>query len=323
MNRDVRGARSSLSPRTDKLAFGHPSSRVALPLLAALVAMSLGPALSGCGAEGPAAKPAESGKAAVPSETKTAENKAPAASAAKAEPPATGQWGNLRGRFVYEGKPPKPTKIVPDKDVEVCSKHPLFVESLLVADDGGIANVLVFVRTEKINVHPDYEKSAKEPVIMNNHNCRFEPHLALLRTGQPLLVKNSDPVGHNTKVSFFKNASFNDLIPSGSQIEKTFSAAERSPAPVACNIHPWMSGHLLVRGNPYMAATAKDGTFTIENLPTGEYEFEFWQEKAKRLGGIELGSQGKTNKRGRAKLAIAPGDNDLGDIQLAKSLFEK
>ena len=33
--------------------------------------------------------------------------------------------------------------------------------------------------------------------------ARLHPHITLVRTGQPLTIKNSDPVGHNTNISIY------------------------------------------------------------------------------------------------------------------------
>ncbi len=48
---------------------------------------------------------------------------------------------------------------------------------------------------------------------------------------------------------------------------------------VKCDVHPWMSGYVGVLEHPFFAVTGKDGTFTIEGLPPGEYTVEAWQEK--------------------------------------------
>src|SRR2546423_3328007 len=80
-------------------------------------------------------------------------------------------WGTIKGRFVYVGKAPVPEKIKVEKDVEICGKHPLVNESLVVSKDGGVKNVVVFLRTEKgakLAVHPDYAKTAKDEVVLDN-----------------------------------------------------------------------------------------------------------------------------------------------------------
>ena len=230
------------------------------------------------------------------------------------------EWGTIKGRFVYKGVPPVPEKIKPNKDVAVCGKHPLVNESLVVSKDGELANVFVYSREKSLDVHPDYEKTAKEPVELDNKMCRYAPHCAVIRTSQPLILKNSDTIAHNVKADPFSNGAFNVLIPPGAQDEKTFSRGERLPATVGCNIHPWMSGFLLIREDPYMTVSAEDGTFEIKNLPVGEIEFQLWQEKAGYLDGAVV--KGKPAKKGRVTIDVKPGVLDLGDIVVDAKLFK-
>jgi hypothetical protein len=71
-----------------------------------------------------------------------------------------------------------------------------------------------------------------------------------------------------------------------------------------------MTGYLLVRDNPYMAVTAKDGSFEIKNLPEGELEFQVWHEVP---GILEV----RDWKRGRFKFTVeAEKTRDLGTIEV-------
>ncbi|HMH05925.1 MAG TPA: carboxypeptidase regulatory-like domain-containing protein, partial [Terriglobales bacterium] len=46
---------------------------------------------------------------------------------------------------------------------------------------------------------------------------------------------------------------------------------------VKCNIHPWMSGYMAVVKGPY-GVTDNSGSFTINNVPPGDYTLTAWQE---------------------------------------------
>ena len=235
------------------------------------------------------------------------------------------EWGNLKGRFVLDGTAPEMDALKITKDVEFCSKHHPVDQSFVVGDGGAIQGAILYIRPprgKKVDVHPDYEDSLKEPVVLDNKGCIFVSHVTLARVGQPLIIKNSDPIGHNTNAALQANGSFNTIIAANTEREMKFSKAERLPMPVACNIHPWMSGYLLIRDDPYMASSADDGSFEITNIPAGEHEFQFWHEKIGYLKDCKYDG-GKLDRRGRNDLKITAGETlDLGDIVVPASLIK-
>ena len=230
------------------------------------------------------------------------------------------EWGSISGRFVYGGDAPAPVTLTVDKDVDVCGKHNLLNEELVVGEDMGVANIVIFVRDRKIDVHPDLK--ATEPVVLDNLNCRFTPHVVFVQTGQELIVKNSDPVGHNSNVATLKNPASNSLIPASGEIKVTFRSDEAVPAAVTCNIHPWMKGWVVVRDNPYAAVTGEDGSFTIEKLPAGEVELQFWHEKAGYLDSIVIGGKKTSVKRWRIDVEVDADGTDLGEMVLEPAVFK-
>ena len=228
--------------------------------------------------------------------------------------------------FKYDGAPPKAPAITPQKDPEFCGKFDLVDESLLVSSNGGIQNVIAYLylgRGKKAPAaHPDLASKAKEKIVFDNNECRFAPRVLFVHTNQPLEVKNTDSVGHNTNVAFFSNQAFNQLIPAGGSFNVTMKSAERLPSKVSCNIHPWMTGWLVVKDNPYMAASDENGELVIENLPVGKWTFQLWQEKAGYVAKAKQNGKSVSWRRGRMEVEIKPGENDLGEIKLAPSLFK-
>ncbi len=247
-----------------------------------------------------------------------------AASASAAE------FGTIKGRFVFEGKP-KVVPIQPTQDAEYCSKHQLLDETITVGEDGGLQNVFVYLapaRGKKVEIHESYDAAAaaKEPKILDNKNCRFEPHAMTLWTAHPLEVRNSDPFAHNTNASyFFANASskFNETVPQDRPLEKSFSKSESYPAKVVCNVHPWMNAYVLVRDNPYMAVTGEMGEFEIENAPAGKHKFAFWHEAKGNLKELKIGKN-KADRKGQIELEV-PADEtlDLGDVTVTPAILGK
>jgi hypothetical protein len=223
-------------------------------------------------------------------------------------------WGTIKGRFVVDGQPPKPAPLVVTKDQFCIDKMPTN-EAIVVGDDGALANVLVHLRIgrrEKVDVHPDYAAQLSEPVVLDNEGCHFVPHVALLRTGQEIILKNSDPVGHNTNVG----GVFNQIIPSGGQTPTKISRAAALPIAVTCNIHPFMRGYVFVQDHPYMAISDEDGSFEIKNVPVGKRAFVFWHEGPSFLQKLKVGG-GTTDRRGTVELTIKAGETlDLGEIKV-------
>jgi plastocyanin len=222
-------------------------------------------------------------------------------------------WATLSGRFVLEGNAPPRSPLTVDKDQSVCGAHQLFDESIVIGKDRGIANVAIYVTTRKIPINKSYDKSASESIVLDNKNCRFEPHVQKLRVGQSLVVKNSDPVAHNTNIAG-RNIQENPLISAGSSKEFSIAAAESEPVKVSCNIHPWMKARIVVISNPYCDVSKDDGSFELVDLPAGDLEFQIWQENA---GGLDVKNADLQpgSGPGRFKLSLKPGEKkDLKEI---------
>jgi hypothetical protein len=234
-------------------------------------------------------------------------------------------WGHLKLRLVYDGVVPKREPVTLTKDAAYCGKFKLVDDSLIVnPENKGIANVVVYVRTKDVAIHPDYEAQIKKPVLMDNKGCRFEPRMTILWTEQTIHLKNSDTVGHNTALSMFFNDSINPLIPSGGTYKGQFKNEERLPAKATCGIHRWMTGWVVIRSNPYSTAADKNGLVELKNLPAGELEFQVWQEKAGYISKVTLDGTATEWIRGRAKFVIEAGKTtDVGDVLVNTALFNK
>jgi hypothetical protein len=239
-------------------------------------------------------------------------------------------WGDISFTFKYDGPTPVAPKVNVTKDVAVCGKHGLVDESLIVnSENSGIRDVICFLYLGRGDplpaIHPSYEKTADATVKLDNLHCRFEPHFQILRTTQTLLVGNPDPVGHNTNVTAMSNPTSNVLIPAGGNLEMNFPNAERLPAQVVCNIHPWMSARLMILNHPYGAVSDSNGVLTIKNLPAGKRTFRFWHERIGYVGHkveVEFGGAKQKWKSGRKELVINSGDHDFGDVILSANAFK-
>ena len=240
---------------------------------------------------------------------------------------AADEWGDLTGQFIFNGDAPKAAAVDVKGDA-FCTTAAVKTEDLVV--DGtskGIRDVIIFLYVGRGDddpaVHPDYEELVKKPVTLDNVKCRFEPRVAVMQTGQKLVLKNSDPIGHNMKGAPFANEEFNVNLPAGASFEKDdLTEAERAPMKVDCSIHGWMSSYVMINDHPYAAVTDKDGNFTIKNLPVGKYKFRAWQQKAGYISESQIDGDDASWTRGY-EIEIKAGENDLGKVVVPASAFEE
>jgi hypothetical protein len=226
-------------------------------------------------------------------------------------------WGDLVGRFVYDGKAPERKKLKVDKDIDCCGKFDIRDESLMAGEEGGLANVYIYVRSRSPGICPELEEGVEPRVTLDNRDCIFQPHcMTIWVKKQEFHTINSDPVAQNIAFTPILDVPANIVLPVNGEATWKFNRAQRIPVPIACNYHPWESGYILPREDPYSAISAADGTFSIPKLPVGELEFQVWHE---RIGYLDTLAWPK----GRLTMTIKPGVNDLGTVKLSPAMFEK
>jgi plastocyanin len=123
---------------------------------------------------------------------------------------------------------------------------------------------------------------ATAPVADQKH-MTFIPHVIVVLKGTTVDFLNSDPVGHNV---YWPNISGNKKLahnmgtwPQGQK--KSFTFNDLGVAPLLCNVHPEMSGYVVVAPTPYFAVTDKEGNFVIKDIPDGAYTLKTWSEVGK------------------------------------------
>jgi len=117
------------------------------------------------------------------------------------------------------------------------------------------------------------------PVILDQVNLRFTPHVLPVLVGTNVAFPNSDPVRHNV---FSPTAAwkFNlGTYPRGSTKFRIFD--KPGAITLLCNVHAEMSAYVVVTETPYFAVSDKDGKFTIRNVPPGKYVLKTWHAKAR------------------------------------------
>lgn len=286
---------------------------MSFPLRSVLVPLVVAAVCQGCGPQRVAAPVADSAAALALRGTLATASTA-AAGGDQAAASGTG-WATLKGRFVFAGAAGQPKALVVDKDTEVCGKSSKLFDRSLIVDPSskGLANVVVFVRKSSRVKNPVPE----QPLVFDQKNCEFLSPVLAARVGQPVDVRNSDPVGHNTNIA---GSSFNQLIPAGQGTVYKPDGETGVPAMVTCNIHPWMKAYVVFRKDGYVAVTSADGSFAIPDLPAGEpLEFQVWHERATGgNGAVALERPDlKWSPKGRFQVTLQPDETkDLGTLEV-------
>jgi hypothetical protein len=183
--------------------------------------------------------------------------------------------GTIKGKVVFAGTPPAKKKVIPTKDKEACGSGVREVDQVLLGPDKSVQEAVVYIK--QIDKGKAWEKAAKPPAI-DNVKCDFTPHVQVIPAGDVEIV-NSDPVLHNTHGFLGKVTVFNVALPNqGQRIAKPLK--KPGMVRVECDAHGWMLGWIYVADNPYYAVSAKDGSFTLTNVPPGSYTLVAWQEYA-------------------------------------------
>src|SRR5215471_6305784 len=152
----------------------------------------------------------------------------------------------------------------------------------------GKVNVQGIKSAENIAVYVDVlpEKkfdAPKDHVVVDQRKMAFIPHVVIVQQGTTVEFLNSDAVGHNVywpSISGNKKLAHNlGTWPKGEK--KPFQFNDLGVASLLCNVHPEMSGYVVVVPTPYFAVTDKDGNFDIKNIPAGKYTLKTWSEDGK------------------------------------------
>jgi plastocyanin len=119
-----------------------------------------------------------------------------------------------------------------------------------------------------------------KPLQMDQKSLLFQPHLLVAPVGSTVEFLNSDKVAHNIfwpAISGNKKLTHNlGTWPTGEK--RPFKFETPGIVPLLCNVHPEMSGYIIVTPTPFFAETDASGSFKIANVPDGSYTVTAWHE---------------------------------------------
>jgi plastocyanin len=184
----------------------------------------------------------------------------------------------ISGVVKLEGAAPKMPAIQMSADPYCQSQHPggqgATDEEVVVGPAGELANVIVYVKNAPAGAAPS------TPAVLDQKGCKYLPHVQVLQVGQPLQIRNDDATLHNVHAMPNANSQFNEGQPvQGMVSTKKFDKPEITPFRIKCDVHGWMKSFMAVLPHPYHSVSQMNGTFSIANLPPGNYTLVAWHEK--------------------------------------------
>ena len=119
--------------------------------------------------------------------------------------------------------------------------------------------------------------------VMAQKRLMFQPHILPVQQGGTVDFLNNDNVAHNVFwASVGGNKKLAHNLGTWPQNEKrSFKFDTPGAVPLLCNVHPEMSGYIVVVPTPYFALTGESGDYKIDNVPDGNYNLTVWHEGTK------------------------------------------
>jgi plastocyanin len=192
------------------------------------------------------------------------------------EPAAAAGYGTITGTVAFSGKAPEMPEL-PRKADPVCAAKPMKSNEVIVNSNGTLKDVMVRIAPGAVKGKFDVPSS---DIIVKQEDCMYVPRVQGAVAGQIVEVVNGDKTMHNVHTYKGQETVLNQGQPAGSPpIKKDSVATEAAVLKFKCDVHPWMTGFLIVTDHPFFQATGTDGSFKLDKVPAGKYTLEAWHSK--------------------------------------------
>jgi plastocyanin len=181
--------------------------------------------------------------------------------------------GSIEGTVQLSGEElPEATHVANTTDPEVCGRGHTLEDLVLSPETRGVRYAIAALGDVPSEAIPRFEPDL---VVMDNVDCRFEPHAVAVTLGSTLEALNSDPVLHTTHL--YGPADVNISLPvKGARSRRTLH--QEGIYVVKCDVHGWMQAFVRVDPHPFHAVSDENGSFRIAGIPAGRYVLEVWHE---------------------------------------------
>ena len=110
---------------------------------------------------------------------------------------------------------------------------------------------------------------------------QFSPRVRAVSEGSTVEFPNQDSFSHNVFSKAAAGAFDTGVFARGRTRDQFFK--EAGVFPIYCNIHPRMTGYVVVLKSGYFAQAGDDGRFAIAGVAPGTYVMKIWHDRATEL----------------------------------------
>jgi plastocyanin len=207
------------------------------------------------------------------------------------------------GKLLFEGPRPAAPALKIGSNDPYCQKNgqSIFKSAALVTEAGTVRNVIVFVRS---GFEGKTYAVPKDPVVLDQQQCVYLPHVLTLMKGQKLKILNGDSTFHNVHAEAGGNSVFNIAQASkGAEDIQTFSRTAM-PFRIGCDLHNWMVAYAGVFEHPFHTTSGDTGRYELR-LPPGKYEIVAWHEKfGEQITSVELSADTSVERDFKFSVAL-------------------
>ena len=208
--------------------------------------------------------------------------------------------GTITGKVtITEGTPiPKGFNLITFPDPVYCGRISTgtgwrILQEFSIAADGGLKDTVVVL----VDATKGKPFTFKPPTI-EAKDCRFLPFVSVVRDRSEVIVVNMDPVFHDIQAYETSHLGprvlFNTPLPMNPHHKHNVGAdshehlagqpmkeiirmtKDRRIFVMQCGFHAYMESWGLAVDNPYFAITQADGTFSLRDVPPGDYTLLAW-----------------------------------------------
>ena len=204
----------------------------------------------------------------------------------------------VTGRVVWNDITPEPQRIRVYRDARFCGdKGEMELPTLQVdAKTLGVSGAVVSL-TGTVRPTAFTSTSLAEIYPYRFSDCTVLPQLQLVPAGARVEIRSADFVSHDIEIA---DPAGNPILEHpliGENDRTVWRTQKPGQHTLRCKLHEWELGYIFVLENQFSVITGADGTFSISNVPRGNYTLTAWhpalrlvaEEKNGRIVGYHPG----------------------------------